>query len=50
MATVQACSDARVLSLARPDFLRAVGAHERSARAAGRLADERSAWAAAHLA
>lgn len=50
MATVQASGRARVLALARQEFLSAVGSHERSSRAADRLAEERRAWAASQVA
>lgn len=50
IATVRAHSPSRVVVLERHAFLRAVGSHERSVRAAGRLADVRAAWAAQQLA
>ena len=50
IATVQARSPSRVLVLERQAFLLAVGSHERSMRAADRLADKRTAWAAEQVA
>ena len=47
---LEACSPSRVLVLERQAFLLAVGSHERSMRAADRLANKRTAWAAAQVA
>jgi CRP-like cAMP-binding protein len=50
MATAQARSPSRVVVLERQPFLLAMGSHERSIRAAARLAEKRTTWATKQLA